>query len=220
MHISEGILSAPVLITGAAIAATGTAIGLKKLDYDRIAKVGILSASFFVASLVHVPIGPSSVHLILNGIVGLLLGWAAFPAILVALILQAMFFQFGGITTLGVNTVIMAMPAVLCYFLFSPLLNKKPAVAAAGAFACGFCSVLFGAVIVALALMFTEENFFQMALMVAGAHLPVMIIEGIVTAFFVAFLQKVQPEMLISASAEKEHAEESEAAKSLNASEI
>ncbi len=201
MHISEGILSAPVLIAGVAIAATGTAIGLKKLDYDRIAKVGILSASFFVASLVHVPIGPSSVHLILNGVVGLLLGWAAFPAILTALFLQAMFFQFGGITTLGVNTVIMALPAVLCYYLFSPLLNKKPAIASIGAFACGFCSVLFSAVLVALALLFTEENFFQTAVMVAGAHLPVMIIEGIVTAFFVGFLQKVQPEMLISVSA-------------------
>ena len=87
MHISEGILSGPVLISGAALAAAGTAIGLKNFDYDRIAKAGILSAAFFVASLIHVPIGPSNVHLILNGIVGLLLGWTAFPAILVALLL-------------------------------------------------------------------------------------------------------------------------------------
>ena len=89
MHISEGVLSAPVLVSGGALAAAGTAIGLKKIDYDHLARVGILSATFFVASLVHVPIGPSSVHLIMNGIVGLLLGWAAFPAILVALLLQS-----------------------------------------------------------------------------------------------------------------------------------
>ena len=69
-----------------------------------MAQVGILSSAFFMASLIHVPIGPSSVHLLLNGIVGLLLGWGAFPAILVGLALQAMFFQFGGITVLGVNT--------------------------------------------------------------------------------------------------------------------
>ena len=80
MHISEGVLSGPVLLSGAALAAAGTAIGLKKLNYDRIAQAGILSAAFFVAALVHVPIGPSSAHLILNGLVGLLLGWAAFPA--------------------------------------------------------------------------------------------------------------------------------------------
>ena len=45
--------------------------------------------AIFVASLVHVPVGPSSMHLVLNGLLGLLLGWAAFPAILVGLLLQA-----------------------------------------------------------------------------------------------------------------------------------
>jgi cobalt/nickel transport system permease protein len=196
MHISEGVLSSPVLVSGMAMAAAGTAIGLKKLDYDHIAKAGMLSAAFFVASLIHVPIGPSNAHLVLNGIVGLLLGWAAFPAILVALILQAVLFQFGGITTLGVNTVIMALPAVACYLAFGPLIRKKKSVAVAAAFACGAGSVLMGAVLVGLALMFTEKNFFEVSAIVVAAHLPVMIIEGIVTALCVAFLKKVQPELL------------------------
>jgi cobalt/nickel transport system permease protein len=196
MHISEGVLSGPVLLSGAALAAAGTAIGLKKLDYDEIARAGMLSGAFFIASLIHVPLGPTSVHLIMNGIVGLLLGWAAFPAILVALALQAVFFQFGGITTLGVNTIIMALPAVICYFLFAPLVRRSPAVALPAAFACGFSAVLMGGVIVGLALMFTEEKFFEVAAAVLAAHLPVMIIEGIVTALCVAFLKKVQPSML------------------------
>ncbi|MFO7707778.1 MAG: cobalt transporter CbiM [Desulfobacterales bacterium] len=196
MHVSEGVLSGTVLVLGAALAAAGTAIGLKKLDYDRIARAGMLSGVFFVASLVHVPLGPTSVHLIMNGIVGLLLGWAAFPVILVALALQAVFFQFGGITTLGVNTLIMALPAVVGYYLFSPLLSRTPAVALAGAFTCGFMAVLLGGIIVALALMFTEEQFFEVAAAVLAAHLPVMIIEGIVTAMCVAFLKKVQPSIL------------------------
>lgn len=196
MHISEGVLSAPVLVSGGVLAAAGTAIGLKKIDYDQLARVGILSATFFVASLVHVPIGPSSVHLIMNGIVGLLLGWAAFPAILVALLLQGVFFQFGGITTLGVNTIIMALPAVICYYLFAPLLHKDRKYLLLAGFGCGFCAVLFGGVVVGLALMFTEENFLKVAMLVVTAHIPVMIIEGIVTAFCVAFLKKVQPAML------------------------
>lgn len=196
MHISEGVLSAPVLVSGGVLAAAGTAIGLKKIDYDHLARVGILSATFFVASLVHVPIGPSSVHLIMNGIVGLLLGWAAFPAILVALLLQGVFFQFGGITTLGVNTLIMALPAVIGYYLFAPLLHKDRKYLLLAGFGCGFCAVLFGGVIVGLALMFTEENFLKVAMLVVTAHIPVMIIEGIVTAFCLAFLKKVQPAML------------------------
>ena len=196
MHISEGVLSGPVLISGIALAAAGTAIGLKKLNYDRIPRAAILSASFFVASLIHVPIGPSSVHLILNGIVGLILGWGAFPVILVALALQAVFFQFGGITTLGVNTVIMAFPAVLCYYLFGRLVGKGPRIALPAAFVCGALAVFLAGILVGLALTFSEENFLTASYLVVMAHIPVMIIEGIITAFCVLFLKKVQPEML------------------------
>lgn len=197
MHISEGVLSGPVLISGGVLAAAGTAIGLKKIDYDHIARVGILAAAFFVASLVHVPLfGPVSIHLIMNGLVGLLLGWAAFPAIVVALLLQAVFFQFGGITTLGVNTIIMALPAVIGFYLFSPLLHKGPRALWVAGFGCGFCVVLMSGLLVGLALLFTEDNFLNIAKLVVTAHIPIMIIEGIVTAFCVAFLKKVQPAML------------------------
>jgi cobalt/nickel transport system permease protein len=196
MHISEGVLSGQVLISGAALATAGTAIGLKKLDYEKIAAAGMLSACFFVASLIHVPIGPFSVHLLLNGIVGLLLGWAAFPIIFVALLLQGIFFQFGGITTIGVNTAIMALPAVICFYLFSPFIMKKPNISLTAAFGCGFLSVFISCLITASALFFTEQNFLQIAKLAILAHIPVMIIEGIVTLFCVAFLKKVQPSML------------------------
>ena len=53
MHIAEGVLSPAVLGAGAVLAAVGTAIGLRRLDYDRLMSVGILSAAFFVGSLIH-----------------------------------------------------------------------------------------------------------------------------------------------------------------------
>jgi cobalt/nickel transport system permease protein len=196
MHISEGILSGPVLLSGAALAAAGTAIGLKTLDYDRIARTGILAAAFFVASLIHVPVGPSSVHLILNGIVGLILGWAAFPAILTALVLHALFFQFGGITTLGVNTLIMALPAVCCHYLFAPLIRRQGWLVSAGAFGCGFLAVALSALIMAGSLVFTESRFLEVSYLVLIANFPVMVIEGIITVFCVLFLKKVQPELI------------------------
>ena len=64
------------------------------------------------------------------------------------------------------------------------------------AFLCGSLSVFLGAVMVGLALTFTEENFLKVSYLVVTAHLPVMVIEGIITTFCVAFLKKVQPEML------------------------
>jgi cobalt/nickel transport system permease protein len=90
----------------------------------------------------------------------------------------------------------MALPAVICFYLFAPLMHKNQRILLLGGFGCGFCAVLFGAVIVGLSLMFTEENFLAVATLVATAHIPVMIIEGIVTAFCVVFLKKVQPAML------------------------
>ncbi|MCD6264393.1 MAG: cobalt transporter CbiM [Deltaproteobacteria bacterium] len=197
MHISEGVLSAPVLITGAVLAAAGISVGLKKMDSDKIPLVAVLSSAFFVASLIHVPIGPSSVHLIINGINGLLLGWMCFPSILVGLALQSILFQFGGITVLGVNTVTMALPGVICYYLFSRLVNReKSLISLTAAFACGFLSVLFSGILVAIALVFTQESFMSVAKLIILAHLPVMIIEGIITLFCVAFLHRVKPELL------------------------
>ena len=197
MHISEGVLSAPVLVTGAIMAAAGISVGLKKMDYEKIPQVAVLSSAFFVASLIHVPIGPANAHLVVNGINGLLLGWLCFPSILVALVLQALLFQFGGITVLGVNTVNMALPALICYYLFGRLVNrKKGPVSLAAAFACGFLAVFLSGILVAFCLVFTEESFLPAAKLIVLAHFPVMIIEGIITLFCVAFLARVKPELL------------------------
>lgn len=196
MHIAEGVLSGPVLAAGFAVTAVGVGIGLKKLDFEQIAETGILAAAFFVASLVHVPVGPANVHLILNGLVGLLLGWAAFPAIAVALLLQAVFFQFGGLTSLGVNTAIMALPAVACYYLFAPLIKKSTRIASIAAFTCGFMAVFMGAILLGGALYLSNESFLEVASIAVSAHVPIMIIEGFITLFCIGFLKKVRPEML------------------------
>ena len=198
MHISEGVLSPAILIGGAVVTMAGVAIGLRKVDNENIPKMGILSAAFFVASLAHVPVGPASVHLILNGLLGLILGWKAFPAILVALALQAFLFQFGGITTLGVNTMNMALPAVICYYLFGWGVKSgiKQSVFITTAFASGFCAVLVSSLLVGFSLYLTGEAFLPAAKLIVAAHLPVMIIEGIVTAACILFLKKVRPELL------------------------
>ncbi|GMT48263.1 MAG: cobalt transporter CbiM [bacterium] len=197
MHISEGVLSAPVLVTGALLAAGGVALGLKKMDYEKIPEVAVLSSAFFVASLIHVPIGPSSVHLVLNGLLGVLLGWMVFPSIVVALTLQAVLFQFGGLTSLGVNTVTMATPGVIAYYLFNrPIRKGNKIVSAVSGFAAGVTGVGIGALLVAVALISTGKSFLGVAKLILFAHIPVMLIEGIITAFCVIFLKKVKPEVL------------------------
>lgn len=195
MHISEGILSAPILLGGASLTAVGTVIGLKKLDLDRIMEVSMLTATFFVASLIHVPIGPASIHLVLNGLLGIMLGWACFPAILVGLLLQAVFFQYGGLTVLGVNAVNMALPAVLCFYLTRPLLNSEKTRPLAG-FIAGSGAILISAVFMALSLTFTDTGFLATAKITVLANIPIMVIEGFITMFIVSFIGRVHPELL------------------------
>lgn len=197
MHISEGVLGGPVLAAGAAFTLAGLAVGLKKMDFDRLPQVAIMSAAFFVASLVNVPIGPVKEHLILNGLLGLLLGWATFPALFVALALQGVLFQFGGLTTLGVNTFNMALPGVLCYLLLGRLArNGGRRLPLLAGFLCGFLSVGGSALLVALSLATAGEEFLVIARLVVVAHIPVMVIEGVVTASMVGFLRRVRPAML------------------------
>ncbi len=196
MHISEGVLSAPVLGAGAALTAVGMAIGLKKLDYDRLPQTAILAAGFFVASLVHVPIGPAKAHLVLNGLLGIILGWAAFPAIFVGLVLQALLFQYGGLTSLGVNTFCMAFSAILAYWVFGRWIDRGGAVTVVAAFGAGFLAVMLSAIMVAGALAFSGEEFITAAQLIIVAHLPIMLVEGLLTGAIVSFLSRVRPAML------------------------
>ncbi len=198
MHIQDGVLSPTVLVAGAVVAAAGTAVGLRKVTGEMVPRVGVMAATFFVASLIHVPIGVSSAHLILNGLAGLLLGWAVFPALLVGLFLQAILFQFGGLTTLGVNTTTMALPALVCYLVFRRLLRRGPTVSGLAAFGTGALSVLLAGVLVAAALVFSGKAFANTAVAIVVVHLPIAAIEGTICVLCVAFLRKVKPELLPS----------------------
>jgi cobalt/nickel transport system permease protein len=202
MHIYEGILSVTahgqeLLAAGALVAAAGTVVGLRKLDPQRLPQVGLLSAVFFVVSLVQVPLGPSSVHLVLSGLLGLVLGWAAFPAILIALTLQTVFFSIGGPTTLGVNTVIMAVPAVVCHYLFRRVVavDSEWFVFGAG-FAAGATAMILGALITTVVLILAGKEFTALVPLILAVHLPSAVIEGLVTGSVVVFIRKVRPELL------------------------
>ena len=196
MHIVDGALSNPVLLGGAALAVGGIAMVLKKLPLERIPAAGVLSASFFVASLIHVPIGPSSVHLILNGLAGLVLGWAAFPALFVGLLLQAVFFGFGGLTVLGVNAINIAGPAVLAGLIFGHLVARGSPMQGAiwGGIGGGF-AIAVTTLAVAFSLALSGDEFIPAAKLVFVAHIPVIIIEALLSGAAIFLARRVKPEL-------------------------
>lgn len=214
-HIPDGVLSAPVLITGALASIGLLALALRRMDPERLPQAAVLAAGFFVASLVQVPAGPTSVHLLLNGLMGLLLGWTAVPAILVALILQAVFFGFGGLLVLGVNDLNLALPALVCALLLAPFLRPgrgylacscgsppspdPPATGRAfwiGALA-GLLGVALTGAMVALSLVASGSAFQAAAWIILAAYVPLAAVEALVTGTVVAFLQRVEPGLLL-----------------------
>ncbi|MEE4379799.1 MAG: cobalt transporter CbiM [Candidatus Competibacteraceae bacterium] len=196
MHIVDGAVSLPVLVGGGLLAVGGVAIGLRRLSAERIPQVGLLSAAFFVASLIHVPIGLSSTHLVLNGLLGVVLGWAAFPALLIALLLQAVLFGFGGILVLGLNTLNLAVPAVLCFYLCGPgIRNSSPQTAFAWGVLAGALAIALSALAVAASLAFSGDAFIAAAWLVLISNIPVLVVEGLLTGATVVMVRKIKPEL-------------------------
>ena len=197
MHLQDGILSAPVLVGGAGLAAVGIALGLRQLDEGAIPRTAVLAAAFFALSLVAIPLGPTSVHLLLGGLMGLVLGVRTFPAVLVAIVLQEVLFGFGGLTTLGVNTVVLAGPPVLIAGALGPWLRRAPlATATLAAGAGAGLSVALSAAMMALALASSDGAFRLAAGVVVAAHLPLALVEAFLTTMIFGFLARTRPDIV------------------------
>lgn len=197
-HIPDGILSAPVLIGGAALAAGGVALALRGLEDRAIPRMAVLGAVFFTGSLLAVPVGPSSVHPMLAGLMGLMLGPGAFAAVAVGLALQALLFGVGGLTTLGVNTVNIAAPGILLGWLLGPMLRRSTGgLRAALAAAVGGLAVLGTGALVALVLALSAPEYTPVARVMLVTYLPLALAEAALTAAVVGFLARVQPDALV-----------------------
>ncbi len=198
MHISDGVLSPQVWVSGYVITGGLTAYILaKKTEISDIPKVSVVTSAIFVASLIHVPVGPTSVHLVLSGLAGITLGWSAFPAIFVALILQAFLFQHGGITTIGINTVNIGLPALAAYgvFLLGARSNIKGKYTIFGGLA-GGTAVVLGIALLSLCLLSTGEYLKYVVPYAIVANLPVVAIEAILVGAFAGFMARVRPQLL------------------------
>lgn len=198
MHLSEGVLHSSTLIAGAVVAVVGIAIGLKSLKSDRLSLTALFASAFFVASTIHIPVGIGSVHLILNGIAGIFLGWAVFPAFLIALALQALLFSFGGFAVLGVNLCIMALPALAVHYLSRPLLREltRKRLISAGILA-GVVGVGGAAAIASLVLAFDGGTQYRDLIgLLIVSHLPVFVVDSLISVGVQLTLAKMMPEAL------------------------
>lgn len=115
VHISDGVLLWPVWVTGFVASGVLLFLGSRRVRDEEIPRIALLTAAFFVASTIHVKVPPTSVHLLLNGLAGVLLGSRAVIAISGGLFLQAVLIGHGGFYSLGVNVCVLSLPALLAF---------------------------------------------------------------------------------------------------------
>ncbi|NOQ34015.1 MAG: cobalt transporter CbiM [Methanosarcinales archaeon] len=201
VHISDTVPLDPWLIMGGwAVTVIILAYTLSKMKTEDVPRLSVITAAVFVASLIHISVGPTSVHFILNGFAGVMLGILAFPCIFVALVLQCFLFGFGGVTMIGINTVNMGVPALIAYLIFKtgtkldirPETKNKASIFGAIA---GGVAVVLALVLLAAELVTIGDVFYETTVLVVTAHVPIIAIEAIFTGVLVGFIATVEPEL-------------------------
>ncbi len=113
VHISDGVLLPIWQLLGALVAVGLLAYGARRIGEDEVPRLGVMTAAFFVASQIHLPVaGIGSAHLLLNGLMAVVLGRRAMVAIGIGLTMQVLLFGHGGWNTLGVNFVVYTLPTL------------------------------------------------------------------------------------------------------------
>lgn len=197
VHISDGILTPWGWAGFTTIAILLVSLASLRLVEDEVPRIGVVTAALFLASQIHLPVVPGvSIHLLLSPVAGVILGTRCVIAIAVAVLLQALLFAHGGLTTWGINTLTMAMPALLGGFLFRIALGRWPR----QAFSIGLMIGVATATITVLLVAMVVYSFGVESRWVAGTimltHVPVIATEGLITASLAAYVSKVKPEWL------------------------
>lgn len=118
VHISDGFLPLHWVLGGYGLMAALLFVACRKLSDREIPRIALLTAAIFISSSIHIPTPPTRVHLLLNSLAGVLVGYRAPLAITIGLALQWMLIQHGGVQSLGVNCCVQAVPAFICWGLF------------------------------------------------------------------------------------------------------
>lgn len=221
MHIPDGYLGPATCgffyVVMLPIWAIASKVVKKTLKAKQVPMLAIGAAFSFVIMLFNLPIAAGSTgHAVGGVLVAIILGpWAACIAVTVTLVIQALLFGDGGITTLGANCFNMAfvLPFVGYYFYQVFSHNAPPdssrRVIAAGA--AGYVGITVAALLAGTEFglqpflyhtasgqsLYCPYGFKVAVSVMVGGHLLIFgWIEAIVTALVVKFLQKQNPALL------------------------
>ena len=209
MHIPDGFLSGPAVTTGWVVGGAGIAYALRRVrteQHERDLPIAGLAAAFFlVGDAPLFPVGLGTQGHLLGGVlaVALLGPWLGAVTIAVVSAIQAIALGDGGITTLGLEFINLALiPAVIGYPLVLLLRRVLPRTPTALAAACGVAAWV--SVVVASVCFWAEFalgaavpiDLSAIAATTIGTYAVIGVVEGFITAFIVRGLLAVRPDLV------------------------
>jgi cobalt/nickel transport system permease protein len=209
MHIPDGFLSGEAALAGAAAAGAGLALCLRRVraeERERDLPIAGLAAAFFLvgdAPMFPITIGTQG-HLLGGALAVCLLGpWLGAITIAVVAVIQALALGDGGISTLGLTIVTLALvPAFAAYPLAVALrrvLGRTPRGLAIG------CGIAAAIAVELSAATFVGEfalgaavpvDLAKIAWSTLGAYAVIAVIEGVLTGLIVRALLGVRPDLV------------------------
>ncbi len=206
MHIPEGILDTKTWVAMSVFSGAMLALALKGFKREemerRIPLISVTAAFIFAAQMLNFPVaGGTSGHFMGSVLACMLLGpWTGFIAMSLVLIVQALIFQDGGLTSLGANIFNMAFAGSIggfvFYFFFRLLFwgdRTRPLAYALAA----WCSLMLAAAFAALELAMSLPLRLSVALSaMLSVHAVVGIGEALITTAALMAIRRVRPELL------------------------
>ena len=209
MHIPDGFLDITTASVTYIIFILFGYYALRKsremLKSEMISFISVLAAGIFAAQMLNWPLpGGTSLHFVGGALAGIILGpWLGFLAMTSVLLVQALIFHDGGITTLGANALNMAIIAVLIgYFSYKFIIGNfgnRDSIRFLGAFLGGWLGILIAGAAVAIEIGYSPSFPYGIAITIpvmVGWHAVLGIIEGLITALTIIYLSRRAPQLL------------------------
>jgi cobalt/nickel transport system permease protein len=207
MHIPDGFVSAPVAAAGYVAAGVVLAVAIRRTNRrfrERQAPLmGVMAAFIFAAQMMNFPVaGGTSGHMLGATLATVLLGpWAAMIVMTCVVGVQALMFQDGGLSALGLNVFNMGIaPVILSSVICQAALltnRGQHGGAYAGAFVAAWLSVELAAALASLQLAFSDTSPFHIVLpSMLGVHALIGIGEGLITVAALAFIMSTRSDLL------------------------
>lgn len=214
MHIPDGFISPKVYIPAYGIAGILWVYSIRKLkrflNEDTVPFLSATTAYAFVLMMIVIPLpGGTTAHALGIGVLAVLFDiYTSYVCISLVLLIQALFFGNGGITTLPINSIAIGFLGSFCvYYIVKLFKNYERTAMLVGSFIAVMLSAFVIAVILGIqSLIATDANgkplFFPFGLKVTipammVPHIFVGIAEGILTIIAVGVVKKFDKERLL-----------------------